>query len=74
MSKPVVAGSGFWVIRAADVQREGPQSFEAARSAIEAHLADQQRQAKFNDWLTERLRSATIKVKSKYGQWPVDFL
>lgn len=74
MSKPVVAGSGFWVIRAADVQREGPQSFEAARSAIEAHLADQQRQAKFNDWLTERLHSATIKVKSKYGQWPADFL
>jgi len=74
VSKPVAAGSGFWVIRAADVQREGPQSFSAARAAIEAHLADQQRQAKFNDWLTERLHSAKIKVKSKYGQWPADFL
>ena len=74
VSKPIPAGPGFWVIHANSVRRDGSQSFEVARSAVEMHLADQQRQGRFNDWLAERLREADIKVSRKYGAWPSDFM
>jgi hypothetical protein len=74
VSQPIAAGPGFWVIHATSVRRDGSQSFEVARSAIEMHLADQQRQGRFNDWLAERLREADIKVSRKYGAWPSDFM
>jgi hypothetical protein len=74
MSKPVHAGRGYWVIHATEIHREGPQTFETARPSIEQHLADQQRQEKFTDWLAVRLRQAEIEVKGKYGTWPGDFL
>ena len=62
------------MIHANGVRRDAAQSFEVARPAIEAHLADQRRQARFHDWLTERLRQADIRVSRKYGNWPNDFV
>ncbi|MDQ1518905.1 MAG: PPIC-type domain [Actinomycetota bacterium] len=74
MSTPVRAGRGYWIIHTTEVHREGPQTFETARPSIEQHLADQQRQEKFSDWLAARLHDAKIEVKSTYGKWPRDFL
>jgi hypothetical protein len=73
VSEPVQAGKGFWVILARNIEHT-PQSFDEARPSIETHLADQERQSRFEAWLTDELRAADVQVPEEYGKWPGDWL
>jgi hypothetical protein len=67
---PLKVETGSWVIGVSGRTDSPPQSFDEARPAIEKHLADQQRQELFSDWLDKQLKSAKVSVAKRYGAWP----
>lgn len=73
-SRPIPVPKGWWVINAGEVTPVAAQSFDAARASIRDHLADQERQARFASWLSEKVRLADVRVNKRFGRWPEDFL
>lgn len=69
LTDPVQASGGFEVYRVRD-RRVRP--FEEVSEVIEAQLLDQARTAKFEEWVSERVRSAEIVVNPKYGRFDKD--
>ena len=67
---PLKVDTGFWVIGVSGRTDSPAQTFDQARPAIEKHLADQQRQELFSDWLDKQLKSAKVSVAKRYGPWP----
>jgi len=67
---PLKVDTGSWVIGVSGRTDSPPQTFDQARPAIEKHLADQQRQELFSDWLDKQLKSAKVSVARRYGAWP----
>ena len=70
VGSPLKVDTGSWVIGVSGRTDSPPQTFDQARPAIEKHLADQQRQELFSNWLDKQLKSAKVSVAKRYGSWP----
>jgi hypothetical protein len=70
VATPLKVDTGSWVIGVSGRTETPAQTFDQARPAIEKHLADQQRQELFSDWLDKQLKSAKVSVAKRYGPWP----
>jgi hypothetical protein len=74
VSAPIAVPKGWWVVNATELNRVGAQTLETARPSIRAHLADQERQSRFAAWLTDKVRTAPVRVNAHFGRWPDDFV
>lgn len=66
VTDPVPTASGFEVYRVLDRRT---RSLELVEDQIKTQLSEQTRGARFEEWVTERLRAARIVVNPKYGRF-----
>jgi len=72
VSAPIQVSANGWVSVLVEHREELPHlSFDQVRGELTSYLADQQRQALFQEWFDKKLHSARISVSRHYGRWDV---
>lgn len=66
ITDPIQGPDGFEIYRVVDRRA---REFSDVEDELRAQLADQAREAEFDEWLGRRIRAATIVVNPKYGRY-----